>query len=98
MISPYATVNLSGSPITVESGAVLTLDNAKATGATIINNGTVNVTNSSAVNIAAGSGHDTFVFAANFGQTAISLQVRNGRDPNRSRRLCKHGRSVGGDA
>jgi hypothetical protein len=63
--------DLNGSQIMVESGAVLALNNAMATGATITNIGTVDVTNNSAVNIAAAAGHDTFVFAPNFGQATI---------------------------
>jgi hypothetical protein len=64
--------DLNGSQITVESGGVLTLNNVLATGATITNNGTINVTNNSAVTIASGPGHDTFVFAPNFGQATIA--------------------------
>jgi serralysin len=64
--------SLIGDQVTVENGAVLTLDHATAGGATITNNSTVNVTNNSAVNIAAGTGRDTFVFAPDFGQATIA--------------------------
>jgi serralysin len=50
----------------------LKLDHATAAGGTITNDGTIKVTDNSTVNMAAGAGHDNFVFAPNFGQTTIS--------------------------
>jgi serralysin len=58
------------SPVIVASGATLTLDHAVG-GGTITNNGTVDVTSNSTVNLVAGAGPDNFVFAPNFGQATI---------------------------
>ena len=56
----------------VDSGATLTLDHVTAAGSTITNDGTVKVTDKSTVIMAAGAGHDNFVFAPDFGQATIS--------------------------
>jgi aryl-phospho-beta-D-glucosidase BglC (GH1 family)/20S proteasome alpha/beta subunit len=58
------------SPVIVASGATLTFDHAVG-GGTITNNGTVDVTSNSTVNLVAGAGPDNFVFAPNFGQATI---------------------------
>jgi hypothetical protein len=75
-ITANSTINGAGLPdgrqAIVDSGATLTLDHVTAAGGTITNNGTVKIIDNSTVNIAAGAGHDSFVFAPNFGQATIS--------------------------
>jgi aryl-phospho-beta-D-glucosidase BglC (GH1 family) len=64
--------SLDGQQVVVDSGATLTLDHATTASGTITNDGTVKVTDHSTVSLAAGAGHDNFVFAPDFGQATIS--------------------------
>ena len=70
---------LDGRQVIVDSGAILTLDHVTAAAGTITNDGTVKVTDNSTVIMAAGAGHDNFVFAPDFGQATIS-HFRPGTD------------------
>ena len=63
---------LDGRQVIVDSGATPTLDHVTAAAGTITNDGTVKVIDKSTVIMAAGAGHDNFVFATDFGQATIS--------------------------
>ncbi len=63
---------LDGRQVIVDSGATVTLDHVTASAGTITNDGTAKVTDNSTVIMAAGAGHDNFVFAPDFGQATIS--------------------------